>query len=1103
MLGIPFRKLVLILLAIWTCLFVFTQIVYTPVITDDVIPEPAKVTPKSNPFPKELSFVLLNWNRTECLKKIVKNAQTYHTFVIEIVIGNNNPGVTLDTKDFDSSLIPVRVVNFPQNRYFYARYELCLMSKGLYCYMQDDDWDNKFLRSLYTNFLRHPHLLHTTTNAFVHFLSWSWTFFDPEINLHSGFSWLGTGAIATKENVQRFIYSQTKLIDREHLILADMYFATWFNQVPYQLQNELFELDTTQTGFSNQEGGIMRNKLHITKGVQTLYYKLSQKDPMFPQDEELPLVEERYAKSPCFADDCLFMTSVHSFPSPRSIIYKPQMDLEEVEKKHKTATNYAEFLENPYNFAVDNSLDTSWKSLFEVTGGDFFGLDLLVPLEKKAIYLKVGHKYQNALSLEISLDGDAWSTDACAWDVEHKTIDSYYLYRYSLTSSCTCKFRFFRFKARKQYSEPLQVFDISFEDKTSTWNIEIEASRRADECSISPDTTINDVFINLETLNASVPMREIGNGDIPVTLVILNWRRTHNFPYIFDHIGKYQFVTEYIIWNNNREKVLDMSMLFPDKSPPAHVSVRIINSPQNLHDYAKYLSCSMAVNDFCYFQDDDWLNIYFQSQYTSFLRYPQLFHSMTIPIIYLEHRRWNIYDSSVGLHAGFSWLGVGSFTSKARVQRFLHQCSMFNLNQDELLQADLFFSYFNNDYPVELATVASQLDQSGAWSTSVDQWGIVYQRLGLSSAKVYNYLKSGNTGAIVPTAKPTPAYEDRDVRSPCHNDACLFITNSYPFPYPDSVPFDPSRTIKEQESVYNSLNWPSNWFWMFNSYDRAVDEDIFTSWSSFQVAERGDYFGLDLLKYKYHPKFTIVLDHDITNYDVKISSDAGSWIMIKYEVEKKFELGGPLRSYIITMPQQAFRLISFSLKNVELVQGHRIMSVYELSEGEPFTFRTLSNNKVSNPSFEDWTNNWNIQHPDRVDIDRLQDEHGEVAVTGSRSLVFSSKVGDVKFSASQEIVLDQRTPRGVIVSAFSKAEKVVNMDYPGAGYSVIVHLSYTDGSVEWAAHTYVFNPDTHGWQPKVFRVNPASALKSITVQLLFEKHIGTVHFDDVTVQELL
>lgn len=54
-----------------------------------------------------------------------------------------------------------------------------------------------------------------------------------EIKMHAGFSWVGTGAITTKENVERFIYSQSSLIARENLTLADMYFATWFNQVTF------------------------------------------------------------------------------------------------------------------------------------------------------------------------------------------------------------------------------------------------------------------------------------------------------------------------------------------------------------------------------------------------------------------------------------------------------------------------------------------------------------------------------------------------------------------------------------------------------------------------------------------------------------------------------------------------------------------------------------------------------------------------------------------------------------------------------------------------------------------------------------------------------
>lgn len=39
--------------------------------------------------------------------------------------------------------------------------------------------------------------------------------------------------------------------------------------------------------------------------------------------------------------------------------------------------------------------------------------------------------------------------------------------------------------------------------------------------------------------------------------------------------------------------------------------------------------------------------------------------------------------------------------------------------------------------------------------------------------------------------------------------------------------------LKEQEPVYNALDWPSNWFWNYNSYERAVDQDPFTCWTSY------------------------------------------------------------------------------------------------------------------------------------------------------------------------------------------------------------------------------------------------------------------------------
>lgn len=60
------------------------------------------------------------------------------------------------------------------------------------------------------------------------------------VNLHTGFSWLGTGAIASKETVRRFVMEQAFLIPREDAPLADMYFATWFNQVTRHIFASLF-----------------------------------------------------------------------------------------------------------------------------------------------------------------------------------------------------------------------------------------------------------------------------------------------------------------------------------------------------------------------------------------------------------------------------------------------------------------------------------------------------------------------------------------------------------------------------------------------------------------------------------------------------------------------------------------------------------------------------------------------------------------------------------------------------------------------------------------------------------------------------------------------
>jgi len=79
----------------------------------------------------------------------------------------------------DTHCNKIRYYNSPGNMYFIARYLACSMATTKYCYFQDDDWMIKHLRSMYSNFLRFPNLIHTDTNADVYSsTNWKWCFFN-------------------------------------------------------------------------------------------------------------------------------------------------------------------------------------------------------------------------------------------------------------------------------------------------------------------------------------------------------------------------------------------------------------------------------------------------------------------------------------------------------------------------------------------------------------------------------------------------------------------------------------------------------------------------------------------------------------------------------------------------------------------------------------------------------------------------------------------------------------------------------------------------------------------------------------------------------------
>lgn len=161
--------------------------------------------------------------------------------------------------------------------------------------------------------------------------------------------------------------------------------------------------------------------------------------------------------------------------------------------------------------------------------------------------------------------------------------------------------------------------------------------------------------------------------------------------------------------------------------------LRIYNSPANIHDAGKHHACSLATYDHCYFNDDDWLNIYMDSLYSNYLdccsgtgvnAKDGRIASNTLPIIHLEHRRWRFdnpglsssllrlrllpfplttrnSETDLQLRTGFTWLGTGSFAPKSLSVRFLNQQSAAPvlLTKEQTLLSDMFFSLWTNTYP--------------------------------------------------------------------------------------------------------------------------------------------------------------------------------------------------------------------------------------------------------------------------------------------------------------------------------------------------------------------------------------------------------------------
>eukprot|EP00899_Mesostigma_viride_P005769 jgi/Mesvir1/15193/Mv06430-RA.1 len=101
--------------------------------------------------------------------------------------------------------------------------------------------------------------------------------------------------------------------------------------------------------------------------------------------------------------------------------------------------------------------------------------------------------------------------------------------------------------------------------------------------------------------------------------------------------------------------------------------------------------------------------------------------------------------------------------------------------------------------------------------------------------------------------------------------------------------------------------------------------------------------------------------------------------------------------------------------------------------------------------------------------------------------------------ATQQVVLDQPVPSAVVVSGWSRAEKVSGS--VDSGYAIYIDIAFKDGTKLWG-YTINFDVGSHDWQFKAGVIDPDVAIYSLQVYVMFRWHSGAVWFDDLAVNML-
>ncbi|GAA5872920.1 hypothetical protein JCM16303_006879 [Sporobolomyces ruberrimus] len=392
-----------------------------------------------------------------------------------------------------------------------------------------------------------------------------------------------------------------------------------------------------------------------------------------------------------------------------------------------------------------------------------------------------------------------------------------------------------------------------------------------------------------------------------VTAILLHWKRTDNMRVIIASLCQYSFISSIVVWNNNPNITLSQETFSTARCPSPKLQIH--NSPQNLLFSARYFACMQATTPYCYFQDDDWLVQPMRSLYAQFKRGPEesILVGTTKEMAVKYRSDWCFFQGP--LHTCFAWLGTGAFVARRHVASYLEAVSSIDFPRDELAHADNSFTTFLNRPPYVMSSNGIVEMKTGTgYSDGVkgDLRNHDYIQKGLHHFVEYlnvslSKLPPTTPLPTVPIPIDTSSYRStpplplalhpyaHHARSPClPSDLCFFITNIPLLLPPDSTPYPGphrSTTLGDWEKHVGMIGKAEEEWSLAWGYENAVDGKPSTAFRSVDVARKGDFIGLGLIR-PLDPIWTpsvevhVMLEDAETfalQSEVQVSSDGYEW----------------------------------------------------------------------------------------------------------------------------------------------------------------------------------------------------------------------------------